>query len=135
MKAVERLFKYLKYKGIPHTRFEKEIGLSNGYLNTQLKRGADLGEGVILKVIENSLDLNMEWLLTGKGEMVKSRESASQVNEPAAAYGKCGQCDLMKRVIDSQDTAIQLLRAELKRCGCSDKDDLQGNGHQRKEAG
>ena len=49
-KIISRLFTYLKSKSIPHTRFEKEVGLSNGYLNTQLKRNSDLGEGVIRKL-------------------------------------------------------------------------------------
>ena len=46
MKAIQRLFIYLNHKEIPHTRFEKDAGLSNGYLKQQLKREADLGEGM-----------------------------------------------------------------------------------------
>lgn len=80
-KIIDRLFEYLIYKGIPHTRFEKEIGLSNGYLNTQKKRKADLGESVILKIIENSLDINLEWLLTGKGSMLAETEPAPILKE------------------------------------------------------
>ncbi|GHV18137.1 hypothetical protein FACS1894169_14400 [Bacteroidia bacterium] len=72
MKAINRLYKYLEYKGIKPTRFEKDINLSNGYLGTQLKRGADLGESIINKIIDNSLDLNAEWLLTGSGSMLKT---------------------------------------------------------------
>ena len=74
-KAINRVFEYLKLKNIPHTRFEKSIGLSNGYLKTQLKRGADLGESILMKIIDNSLDLNPEWLLTGTGSMLKSNAS------------------------------------------------------------
>ena len=58
-KIIHRIFQYLDYKGIPHTRFEKEIGLSNGYLNTQLKRDADIGESVIVKIIDYCLDINI----------------------------------------------------------------------------
>ena len=72
MKAIERFYQYLDTKNIKPTRFEKEIGLSNGYLGTQLKRNADLGEGVMIKIIDNCLELNPEWLLTGKGEMLKN---------------------------------------------------------------
>lgn len=72
MKIIERLFQYIDYKGIKHTRFEKEIGLSNGYLNTQLKRKADLGEGIITKIIDNCLDINVTWFITGKGNMINN---------------------------------------------------------------
>jgi len=71
MKAIDRLFEYIESKGIRHTRFEKELGLSNGYLKTQQKRGADLGESVLLKIIDYCLDINPIWLLTGKEEMIK----------------------------------------------------------------
>lgn len=70
-KIISRLFTYLRKKGIPHTRFEKEIGLSNGYLNTQLKRNSDLGESVIRKIIDYCLDIDPVWLLTGRGSMLK----------------------------------------------------------------
>ncbi|MDR1865964.1 MAG: hypothetical protein LBR08_10390 [Bacteroidales bacterium] len=74
MKAIERLHEYLNYKGLKPTRFEKQIGLSNGYLGTQLKRCADLGESIMGKIIDNCLDISPEWLLTGRGEMLKKQE-------------------------------------------------------------
>jgi hypothetical protein len=70
-KIITRLFQYIDYKKIPHTRFEKELGFSNGYLNTQLKRNADLGESIIRRVVDNCLDLDEVWFLTGKGDMLK----------------------------------------------------------------
>lgn len=69
-KIIHRIFQYIDYKGVPHTRFEKEIGLSNGYLNTQLRRNADIGESVLQRFIDNSLDVNVEWLITGNGSML-----------------------------------------------------------------
>jgi len=74
MKAIDRLYKYIDYKGIKAIPFEKEIGLSNGYLGKQLKRGADLGEGILIKIIENCPEINPEWLLVGNGEMLKSEK-------------------------------------------------------------
>lgn len=70
-KIIKRIFQYLDYQAIPPTRFEKEIGLSNGYLGKQMKKNADLGEGVIAKIVENWRHINIEWLITGKGEMLK----------------------------------------------------------------
>lgn len=77
-KIINRLFIYLKQKGIPHTRFEKEIGLSNGYLKTQERRCADLGEGVLSKIIDYCLDINISWLLTGRGSML-----SNETNQPS----------------------------------------------------
>ena len=72
MKAIERLIQYIEYKGFSNRSFEMQIRLSNGYIGTQLKRNADLGEGILNKIIENCPDLNPEWLLTGKGSMLKN---------------------------------------------------------------
>lgn len=52
MKAINRIFEYISAKGLKPTRLEKEIGLSNGYLRTQERRDADLGEGVLLKILD-----------------------------------------------------------------------------------
>ncbi|MFB9078949.1 helix-turn-helix transcriptional regulator [Flavobacterium procerum] len=71
MKAIERLYEYINFKGIKATPFEVRIGLSNGYLGKQLKRNADLGEGILLRIIENCQDLNPIWLLLGSGSMLK----------------------------------------------------------------
>lgn len=72
MKAIERFYQYLEYKGIKPTRFERVNGLSNGYLGTQLKRKGNLGEDVLNKIIDNCLDIDPVWLLTGKETMLKS---------------------------------------------------------------
>ncbi|WP_338813274.1 hypothetical protein V9L05_18190 [Bernardetia sp. Wsw4-3y2] len=80
MKAINRLFSYLEYKDIPHTRYEKDVGLSNGYLKTQLRREADLGESIFTRVLNNSLDINPTWLLTGEGEMLKENVKINSNN-------------------------------------------------------
>ncbi|WP_311260669.1 hypothetical protein, partial [Xanthomonas sp. WCS2017Cala2-12] len=61
-------------KGMKATPFESKIGLSNGYLGKQLKRNADLGESILLKIIENCQDLNPVWLLMGSGSMIKKMQ-------------------------------------------------------------
>lgn len=71
MKAIDRLLQYIKYKGIKPARFEKDLGLSNGYLGTQKRRNADLGESIVVKIINYCRDINISWLLMGEGPMLR----------------------------------------------------------------
>ena len=75
MKAIERLVQYIDYKGFSNRSFEMQIGLSNGYIGTQLKRNADLGESILNKILDNCLDINPIWLISGKGDMLKNTET------------------------------------------------------------
>ena len=72
MKSIERLIQYIDFKGVNKMNFELNNGLSNGYLGKQLSRNADLGEGILVKILENCPDINPNWLLTGKGNMLNS---------------------------------------------------------------
>lgn len=78
MKAIGRLYIYLEHKGYKPTSFEKENNLSNGYLGKQLKRNSDLGESILIKIIDNCQDLNPLWLIKGEGEMIKNPEATTQ---------------------------------------------------------
>lgn len=93
MKAIDRFYEYLAEKDLKPTAVEKEIGFSNGYLSAQKKRNADMGEGMMLKIIDYCRDINPLWLLTGEGSMFRSdsleASSAASFQETsgeAAAY-------------------------------------------------
>jgi len=86
MKSIERLYEYIEYIGVKPTTFEKEIGFSSGYLSIQKKRNADLGESILKKINDYCHDLNISWLLTGEGNMLKNTYSQdnniSIISEP-----------------------------------------------------
>ena len=116
-KAIDRFYQYLNHKSIKPVSFEKTAGLSNGYLGKQLKRSADLGETIILKIIENCPDLDLIWFLTGKGEMLNSKidlcknensenENFQHLNELIKAYIKT--IDSQTKTIESQSTTIEV---------------------------
>lgn len=81
MKAIERLYKYLSLKGISPNKFETGNGLSSGYLSKMYKRNADMGESILVSVLENCPDLRAEWLLTGKGEMLAGSGEEVEIQE------------------------------------------------------
>ncbi len=67
MNTKTRLKLFVKQKGYGRNKFENLIGISIGYLSTK-------NETINSDVIEKSKiffpDLNLDWLITGKGEMI-----------------------------------------------------------------
>lgn len=74
----DRLASFLKYKGKGQTAFEQEAGLSRGYVQ---KASDNMGYKIKSKISENCPELNMEWLLTGEGDMLKEEPHVSEVTE------------------------------------------------------
>lgn len=69
---LNRLKKYIDYKGISVSAFEKSIGMSNASFGKSLKNGGSIGGDKLEKILSVYPDINAEWLLTGGGEMLKS---------------------------------------------------------------
>lgn len=67
--VIERLFEYLKAKGISPSRLEKMAGLANGYLRNS-KGG--LGAQKLSDILIACPDLSATWLMIGHGEMLNS---------------------------------------------------------------
>ena len=68
----ERILEYIDYKGIEKARFEKEAGLSNGFVD---KIGESIRSLSIDKIRNRYQDLNIDWLLSGYGEMLNEKVS------------------------------------------------------------
>lgn len=64
-----RIKEFLLYKGIGQSKFEKNCGLSNGYVNN-IKNG--IGSAILEKILTTYPELSRTWLVTGEGEMLVS---------------------------------------------------------------
>lgn len=62
----QRFTEYIKSLGMSIRKFEALNGLSNGYVKS-VTRG--IGEDKLRTISLQNPKLNIEWLLTGKGEM------------------------------------------------------------------
>lgn len=74
----ERLILFIKSLGIGQGKFEKECGLSNGWVNN-IK--AMIKNDKLQKISLRYPDLNTVWLLTGEGPMLKIDATASGEGE------------------------------------------------------
>ncbi len=79
-----RVSEYCKFKNIAISKFESTAELSNGYFNQVKKRPS----AEKLECIKNAFpDLNLDWLLTGEGCMLKSEELQSGQTDAVSIHG------------------------------------------------
>ena len=73
----QRLICFLKYKHLSQAKFESKIGLSNGYVNNIRK---SLQPDKLQRIAQSFPELNITWLLTGEGEMLRTPTADTSVN-------------------------------------------------------
>lgn len=105
MNVKERLKKFIKSEFLTIVEFEQSIGVSNGYVNSISK---NIGIDKLNTIIERYPNLNIEWLLAGKGDMTKQSSPMHQ------DYG-LKRIDELNEIIDIQRKLINNLEAEVKR--------------------
>jgi hypothetical protein len=67
MTAKDNLLIYLEKKIISKPEFYKKTGLSNGFLD----KSDNINSRNLAKILNSFADLNVEWLLTDRGEMLR----------------------------------------------------------------
>lgn len=78
MRRIDRLDKYLSFKGISDYRATLDAGLSKGVIGKSRENNRDLSNKVVEKLVEVYSDLNKVWLLTGEGEMLKNASAVAE---------------------------------------------------------
>jgi hypothetical protein len=68
MSTKTRLQEFVKYKGMGRNRFEESVGISSGYISS---RSSSVGSEIVERIARTYKDLNVEWLITGMGKMIK----------------------------------------------------------------
>lgn len=79
MRKIDRLSKYMDFKGLNDNIVTKECSLAQGLLGKARSGRSDIGSKAVDKILEKYDDINKVWLLTGEGEMLKSDTPAPTV--------------------------------------------------------
>lgn len=102
MPVKERLKEFIKLKNISDRRFCTTVGLSHTYINN-IRRTISPEKVQQIKV--HYPELNIEWLLTGEGEMLKGKEGI--VKEPLANYGRSSTDEKLIEFLMNQNKSLE----------------------------
>ncbi|MGV8095577.1 MAG: hypothetical protein AB2L24_27310 [Mangrovibacterium sp.] len=135
--TIERIFYFAKSRGISINKLSLEIGVSNSYFNKMFKKKASVGSAIIEKILRTYPELSAEWLLTGRGDVLKTegikgitekKESNSKAqnisldnNEPVPIFvNSCLICPereqtikALKIALDAKQDEVDALRQHL----------------------
>lgn len=107
MEIKERIIKFIEVKGISKRGFAASINKSNSYVNNII---STVSVDVIADIKNIYPDLNINWLLTGEGEMLNDTQPAKSETTPSAdlvAY--------LEKTIKDQTKEIGDLKEEIGR--------------------
>lgn len=113
LKITERILLFLDIKGITKYKFHKDLGFSNGFLDKKRDIGTDKYAKILEYLTKIDKYINSDWLLTGRGEMLKNDEGNIKRAPP--------EIETLKTRLKEKDEIIEALRASIKA-----KDDLIG---------
>lgn len=69
-RIIDRFDEYMSFKHLNDNRVTAQLGLTNGVIGKSRGEGRDLSKRVIEKIEKFYTDLNIDWLITGEGEML-----------------------------------------------------------------
>jgi transcriptional regulator with XRE-family HTH domain len=105
----QRLKDFIKFKNLSQGKFEKAVGVSNGFVNN-ISKG--IGADKLQRILSVFPDLNQNWLLTGEGEMIKQEQSQPAYEDKFLINQLY---ESLKTVIETQKMLIDAQNAEIKR--------------------
>ena len=103
MSLIERIYQLSDLKGDSIYKISKEINVSNGYFAKTKAKNGSVGSEIIEKIVSYYPDLNIEWLITGNGEILKSKskknvlEKNEDINEDKPNVKKTHAIELAEK--------------------------------------
>ncbi len=106
---------FIDYAGMSARQFDMSIGASNGYILRMQKNKASIGSDVIENIIKTYPQLNVVWLLTGEGDMLKSekRKSLKEFNDLPRARQQEIEAIIEEKIKARQDEERKRLLREV----------------------
>ena len=101
----ERILQYLKYKSMSIRKFSEKVSISPSNFNEKCMISALSGD-ILSRILTEFPDINPDWLLLGKGEMLRQEA-------PVWASSDEKTIANLQELIDYQRAEINRLKEEL----------------------
>lgn len=76
----DRLRQVIDYYNITTNNFSQKIGVSEGAIRKVLLQNTTLRSDTLDKISQNFADINIDWLVTGRGEMLRKEQPQTTRN-------------------------------------------------------
>ena len=115
LKTIDRLIQFIQYVGLSARQFDLSIGAGNGYTLRMKKNRASIGSDVIEVILKNYPQLNVVWLLTGEGDMIKRDEKDLIVDFEQLSKEKKKEIELIieRKIKERQKVELKRLLKEV----------------------
>lgn len=77
----DRLYQFIKNQGLSVRSFELSIGASDGMIRRAIKNNTDIQSKWLSVIADNYPNLNIDWLITGRGFMLRGKDVLLTENE------------------------------------------------------
>lgn len=116
-KTIHRLAEYITKTGISFNKLALELGLSNSYFSKMIKNGGSIGSDIIENILRIHPDINVDWLLTGRGSMFRGDPQTFIKQQPNVVSPEIssGEAVAYYKLFEKKDEENKEL---LKRIGC-----------------
>ena len=90
----ERIGQFIKKQGLSVSFFEKSIGASSGVIRHAIAKNTGIQSKWLTVISDNFPEINLSWLLTGKGSMLNPTYSSDQKNDTVQEKGASYQTSI-----------------------------------------
>ncbi len=90
-----RIKELIEEKKLNISSFERKIGVGNNSIGTIINKNSNVSGAILSKILNSYNDINANWLITGKGEMLNNKIIEPLIfEEPKEIYGKTEKIEL-----------------------------------------
>lgn len=99
MDITERLVLFLQHEGLTPFQMNKAAGLSRTLLAKAIDKHQGLSSGTLEKISNTYPNLNIDWLVTGRGEMLIAAEPPKIINKKILALPKDLESSIYRQIV------------------------------------